>query len=169
MIVLGRISAPFGIRGWVKLQVFGDDPQAWAQMPQWWLGADEQDPEGTWQARQPAECRMHGKGLIVRFEGIEDRSAAEKLAGLYVGVPREALPKTGKNEFYWADLIGLVVVNQAGEPLGRVAELVRTGAHEVLDVRDEAGCQRLLPFVSAVIKEVDLAARRIRVDWGSDW
>ena len=52
---------------------------------------------------------------------------------------------------------------------GRVAALVRTGAHEVLDVRDAAGSQRLLPFVSAVIKEVDLAARRIRVEWGSDW
>jgi 16S rRNA processing protein RimM len=169
MIVLGRISAPFGIRGWVKLQVFGDDPQAWAHMPQWWLAADEQGPEGKWQARQLAECRMHGKGLIVRFAGFEDRSAAENLAGLYVGAPREALPKTAENEFYWADLIGLVVVNQAGEALGRVAELVRTGAHEVLDVRDAAGSQHLLPFVSAVVKEVDLAARRIRVEWGSDW
>jgi 16S rRNA processing protein RimM len=169
MIVLGRVSAPFGVRGWVKVQVFGDDPQAWAQMPHWWLGAEEQAPDAAWQARDLAECRAHGRGLIAHFNGIEDRNAAEALAGLYVGAPREALPKTGNNEFYWADLIGLDVVNQSGERLGRVAELVRTGAHEVLDVRDEDGSQRLLPFVSAVIKQVDLAGRRIRVDWGRDW
>lgn len=169
MIVLGRIAAPFGIRGWVKIQVFGDDPQAWANMPCWWLGAEEKSADSDWQARQIAECRPHGKGLVVRFDGIEDRNAAEQLARLYVGAPREALPKPAKNEFYWADLIGLDVVNQAEERLGRVAELVRTGAHEVLDVRAEDGSRRLLPFVAAVIKEVDLAGRLIRVDWECDW
>ncbi|MCL4679971.1 MAG: ribosome maturation factor RimM [Rhodocyclaceae bacterium] len=169
MIVLGRISAPFGVRGWVRLQAFGDDPQAWACMPQWWLGADEQAPDAAWQERPLAECRPHAKGFIVRFEGIEDRAAAEKLAGLYAGVPREALPATANNEFYWADLIGLDVVNQEGTRLGRVAELLRSGAHEVLDVRDETGRQRLLPFVAAVVMKVDPAARLIRVDWGHDW
>jgi 16S rRNA processing protein RimM len=169
MIVLGRISAPFGVRGWVRVRVFGDDPQAWADMPRWWLGSEEQSADGDWQARQIAECKPHGKGLAVRFEGVEDRDAADRLSGLYVGAPREALPKTAEDEFYWTELVGLDVVNEAGVPLGRVAGLVRTGAHEVLDVRDEAGKQRLLPFVSAVIKEVDLAARRIRADWGHDW
>ncbi len=169
MIVLGRISAPFGVRGWVKVQAFGDDPQAWARMPRWWLGAEEQAPDASWQARNLAECQEHAKGLVVRFEGIADRNAAGKLAGLYVGAPREALPETAGNEFYWADLIGLDVVNQAGERLGRVAELVRSCAHEVLDVRDEDGSRRLLPFVAAVIGKVDLAARRITVDWERDW
>lgn len=169
MVVLGRIIAPFGVRGWVKIQVFGDDPQAWAQMQRWWLGAEETAADAAWQARRVAECKPHGKGLVVRFDGIGDRNAAELLSGLYVGAPREALPETAKDEFYWADLIGLDVVNQAGEHLGRVAELVRTGAHEVLDVRDEDDSQRLLPFVASVIKEVDLAGRRIRVDWERDW
>jgi 16S rRNA processing protein RimM len=169
MVVLGRITAPFGIRGWVKIQVFGDDPQAWAQMPCWWLGVEEQAADAAWQARPLAECKLHGKGLVARFDGIEDCNAAEQLVRLYVGAPRESLPKTAQDEFYWADLIGLDVVNQSEERLGRVAELVRTGAHEVLDVRDEDGGQRLLPFVATVIKEVDLAGRRIRVDWERDW
>ncbi|MBI4989099.1 MAG: ribosome maturation factor RimM [Rhodocyclales bacterium] len=169
MIVLGRITAPFGIRGWVNIHVYGDDPQAWAQMPCWWLSADEEMADAAWQARQLAECKPHGKGLVARFDGIEDRNAAEQLSRLYVGAPREALPKTAKNEFYWADLIGLEVVNRAGERLGRVAELVRTGAHEVLDVRDEDGSRRLLPFVATVIKEVDLAGCLIQVDWERDW
>lgn len=169
MIVLGRIAAPFGVRGWVRLQAFGDDPQAWGRMPQWWLAADEQTPDAAWQARPLAECRLHAKGLIVRFDGIEDRAAAEKLAGLYAGAPREALPETATNEYYWADLVGLDVVNLEGARLGRVAGLLRSGAHEVLELRDETGRQRLLPFVAAVVKGVDLAARQIRADWGDDW
>ena len=169
MIVLGRITAPFGVRGWLKVQVFGDDPQAWAHMPSWWLSAEEQAADAAWHTRQLAECKPHSKGLVVRFDGVEDRSLAEQLVGLYVGAPREALPKTATNEYYWTDLVGLEVVNLAGERLGRVAELVRAGAHEVLDVRDDGGSKRLLPFVAAVIKEVDLAGSRIQVDWERDW
>lgn len=138
-------------------------------MPCWWLSADEGAADPDWLARALAECKLQGKGLIARFDGVGDRDAAEKLAGHYVGVPREQWPETAESEFYWSDLVGLEVVNLSGERLGRVAGLLRTGAHEVLDVRDADGSRRLLPFVAAVIKEVDLAGRRIRVDWGRDW
>lgn len=113
--------------------------------------------------------KVQGKGVVVRFEGIADRTAAEGLKGMYVGAPREALPEIAKDEFYWADLVGLEVINQAGEVLGRVAELMRSGAHEVLDVRDASGQRRLLPFVAAVVREVDLDGGRIRVEWERDW
>ncbi|MBL8503730.1 MAG: ribosome maturation factor RimM [Rhodocyclaceae bacterium] len=169
MIVLGRISAPFGVQGWVKVQVFGDDPLAWSEMPNWWLSAGEDAEESAWQARSLNGCKAHGKGLIARFEGLADRNAAETLTGLYVGAPRAALPKTGADEFYWADLVGLEVVNEKGERLGRVAELLRSGAHEVLALRDAQDRRRLLPFVAAVVREVDLVGGRIRVEWGSDW
>lgn len=169
MIVLGRITAPYGVRGWVRLQVFGDDPQAWAQMPQWWLGASEALPDAEWQARTLAACRRHARGLIARFEGIEDRDAARRLAGLYVGAPRAALPATAEGEYYWADLVGLEVINEDGARLGLVSGLLRNGAHEVLEVRGGDGRQRLLPFVAAVVSEVDLARRQIRVRWGPDW
>ncbi len=169
MVVLGRITAPFGVLGWVKVQIFGDDPLDWANLPGWWLGAEENAKDSDWQARTLSGCKSHGKGLVARFEGVDDRSAAESLTGLYVGAPRTALPKIGRDEYYWADLVGLEVVNEKGERLGRVAELLRTGAHEVLDVRDADGRRRLLPFVAAVIREVDLAVGRIRVEWGIDW
>lgn len=169
MNVLGRIVAPYGVQGWVKVQVFGDDPQAWAGMDAWWLGSDESLPEEAWQPWTLSACRAQGKGLVARFAGIADRTAAETLIGRYVGAPREALPKTAKDEFYWADLIGLEVVNLVGERLGRVAELIRAGAHEVLDVRDEAKVSHLMPFVAAVVRQVDLAGRRIQVDWERDW
>jgi 16S rRNA processing protein RimM len=110
--------------------------------------------------------KLHGKGLVVRFEGIADRNAAGNWADS-MSARRATRYRKRPNEFYWADLIGLDVVNQsaAAGPCRRTGE----AGHEVLDVRDEDGSQRLLPFVATVIKEVDLAGRRIRVDWERDW
>ncbi|MDR2240644.1 MAG: ribosome maturation factor RimM [Zoogloeaceae bacterium] len=169
MVILGRIAAPYGVRGWVKVLIFGDALESWMDMPCWWLCAQETAADSAWQTKSIAECRVHGKGLVVRFEGVEDRDQAALLSGLHVGAPREALPETAPDEYYWADLIGLAVVNLAGENLGHVAGLARSGAHEVLDVRNENGRQRLLPFVAAIIRKVDLTERRIEVAWESDW
>lgn len=168
MIVLGRIAAPYGIKGWVKLHPFGDDPAAWAEMPCWWLGRTPDTDD--WQNVALKELREHGKGLIARFDGVDDRTAAEKLEGMYFAAPRDELPATGEDEFYWGDLIGLEVVNEANERLGKVASLIESGAHQVLVVRDEAACkEHLLPFVADVVKDVAVAAGRIRVAWGTDW
>ena len=165
---MGRIAAPYGIKGWVKLHPFGDDPAAWAEMPRWWLGRSADGAD--WQAVVLTELRPHGKGLIAKFEGIDDRTGAEKLSGMYVGAPREQLPATGQDEFYWGDLIGLAVVNEAGEPLGKVASLIEAGASQVLVVKDEAADkEHLLPFVAEVVKDVAVATGRIRVAWGKDW
>lgn len=168
MIVLGRIVAPYGIAGWVKLHAFGDDPAAWRGMPRWWLGHSDEGRD--WAPVTLKELRFHGKGLIAKFEGVDDRNAAEKLDGRYFGAPREALPQGAANEFYWGDLVGLGVVNEAGESLGTVASLIEAGANQVLVVKDEAAkCERLLPFVAAVVKDVAVAEGRIRVAWQKDW
>lgn len=168
MIVLGRIAAPYGIKGWVKLHPFGDDPAAWAEMPRWWLG---KTPDAAdWSPLTLNELRFHGKGLVAKFEGIDDRTAAEKLDGLYFAAPRADLPATEEDEFYWGDLIGLSVVNEAGESLGRVASLIEAGANQVLVVKNEAEeRERLLPFVGDVVKDVAVADGRIRVAWEKDW
>jgi len=166
MIVLGRITAPFGVHGWLKVHPFGDDPAAWISMPQWWLGAN--DETGAWQASKLKGCKLHGDGLIVLFEGLDSRTAAETMIGLYVAAPRADLPKVARDEYYWSDLIGLDVLNLADEPLGQVEKLLSTGAHEVLCLRD-GETERLLPFVATVVKDVDLGKRCIRVDWARDW
>lgn len=168
MIVLGRIAAPYGIKGWVKLHPFGDDPAAWAKMRQWWLATT---PDANdWRPLSLEAFRIHGKGPVAKFDGIDDRTAAEKLEGMYVGAPREELPATEEDEFYWGDLIGLEVVNEADEHLGKVASLIEAGANQVLVVRDDAADkEHLLPFVASVIKDVEVVAGRIRVAWGKDW
>ncbi|THF58604.1 ribosome maturation factor RimM [Pseudothauera rhizosphaerae] len=168
MIVLGRIVAPFGVQGWVRIHPFGDDPLSWRKMPQWWLAPADDVPDEAWRPMTLTGCRAHGKGLAAAFAEAADRNAAEALDGWYIGAPREALPATGADEYYWHDLIGLAVENEAGEALGTVSGLLSTGVHDVLQVQD-GEAERLIPFVAAYVQEVDPAARRIRVSWEKDW
>jgi 16S rRNA processing protein RimM len=167
MIVLGRVVAPYGVRGWLKVKPFADDPDAWRVMPQWWLAKDVA-ADDDWQAFKLEGLRPHGAGWIAKFAEVGDRAAAEGLDGWFFGAPREDLPRNEGNEYYWADLIGLEVVNEQGESLGRIESLIETGAHDVLQVKD-GETKRLLPFVGQVMKDVDVAGGRIRVAWGSDW
>jgi 16S rRNA processing protein RimM len=169
MIVMGRIVAPFGIHGWLKVQPLGDDPLSWRKMPQWWIGKDpDSQREQDWRPLKPRGLQAHGKGVVLALEGFDDRTAAEAIDGWFLAAPREALPATDKDEYYWTDLIGLSVVGYADVALGRVRGLLETGAHAVLEVED-GETERLIPFVAAFIKNVDLVAGRIEVDWEADW
>lgn len=165
IVVLGRLADPYGIRGWVRLYPFGDDPLGWAEMPILWLGKEN----GPWREVGLKGLKAHGDGVVVMLDGVPDRNAAEALKGMLVGAPREALPTPGEDEFYWADLVGMEVVNTRGERLGKVAGLLETGANDVLRVAAEEGPERLLPFVDAVVLEVGKEAGRITVAWESDW
>lgn len=166
MIVLGRIVAPYGLRGWLKVKPFGDDPDAWRAMSQWWLTANAEGD--SWQRYGVEGFRPHGAAWVAKLAGIDDRAEAEQLDGWFVGAPREALPQTGRDEYYWTDLVGLAVMNEQGELLGKVDSLIETGAHQVLVVQDRE-TERLLPFVGEVVKEVDVAGGCVRVAWGKGW
>jgi 16S rRNA processing protein RimM len=168
MIVLGRIVAPFGVNGWLRVHPFGDDPEAWRKMPQWWLSADVDAPDASWTTRGLEALKLHGDGVVAKLAGIDTRDAAEALGSCFFGAPREALPAPAQEEYYWADLVGLEVVNEQGLALGRVKSLIETGANEVLVVAD-GDRERLLPFVEQVVKAVDVAGGLIRVDWDADW
>lgn len=165
IVVLGRLADPYGIRGWVRVYPFGDDPLSWSEMPVWWLGREG----GEWREVRLKQLRVHGDGVVALLDGVNDRTGAEALKGLLIGAPREALPATDEDEFYWADLVGLEVVNTAGVSLGRVESLIETGANDVLNVVGADGTERLLPFVEAVVLAVEKEAGRIRVEWGEDW
>lgn len=162
---MGRLADPYGLQGWLRLFPFGDDPLDWAEMPVWWLSRDGVE----WREVRLKALKAHANGLVVRFEGVDDRTAAEAHKGLLVGAPHQALPATEVNEFYWTDLIGLEVLNTVDERLGKIAGLIETGAHAVLRVVADDGAERLLPFVSAVVLAVEKEAGLVRVEWGSDW
>jgi len=114
-----------------------------------------------------AEGQRHGKTVIVRIEGYDDRDDAAGLVGTEIGVPRDELPETGSDQYYWSDLEGLRVVHRDGSELGRVDYLLETGANDVMVVKGET--ERLIPFVmDKVVLGVDLAKGEIRVDWEWD-
>lgn len=167
--MLGKIAEPYGVKGWVKIYPHADDPLDWAKMPVWWVGREGRDGQIDWQSHRLMSCKAHGTTLVAQLEDVTDRSVAETFKGQWVGSPREALPALPENEFYWADLVGLKVVNQQGECIGGVAGLIETGANDVLRVVDTEGIEHLLPYVDAVVLKVDLAAGEILVEWGKDW
>lgn len=168
IVVLGKIVAPYGLRGAVKIHPFADDPQAWAKLSHWWLGRDGESPE-LWRRTTVLRCKAHGETLVAELECLADRNAAEAMHGVLVGVPRAVLPPAAKDEYYWADLVGLEVTNSGGVSLGRVLGLIETPANTVLRVGDGERAEQLLPFVAAVVLDVDLVAKTVRVDWEADW
>ena len=164
MVIMGRIAAAHGIRGWVKIQPFTEHLDSLLDYRTWWLGQEH----GPWREVEVGQCEVHNKTLAAQLPGCPDRTAAEKLKGLLIAVPRSSLPKQNEGEYYWSDLIGLAVVNEAGVTLGTVTTMLETGANEVLSVRGESG-EILIPFVASAIKQVDLKNRTIRVDWAVDY
>lgn len=161
-IVLGLITAPYGVRGWVRVKPYTQTPDGLSRYPTWWIGVG-----GEWRPMRVEGYRVHGRGGIAKLEGCLDRSEAEAYARCEVAVPRSVLPETGEGEFYWVDLIGLRVESLDGSFLGEVSGILETGAHPVIRVVSER--ERLIPFVEQVVKEVDLERRVMRVDWGADF
>ncbi|HEX9707678.1 MAG TPA: ribosome maturation factor RimM [Steroidobacteraceae bacterium] len=162
-VVLGRIAGPFGVRGWVKIASFTDPPEQILDFPLW--RADRPDG-GTCELRH-AEGRRHGKGLVVRLEGIEDRDAALALAKPELWIERRELPALKEGEHYRADLIGLEVVNLQGERLGRVDHFLDMPAGAVMVVVGER--ERWLPTGRDRLVGVDVEGGRITVDWDAEF
>lgn len=160
---MGRVAAPFRVKGWIKVTPFTESPDGLCRFHRWWVGRGDARRE-----YEVLESAVHGASVVARLAGCDVREAAARLKGAEVAVERALFPAAGENEYYWADLVGLVVENLRGEPLGEVSELFSNGAHDIMRVR-QVGRERLIPFVTGVVERVDLAARRMVVDWGSDW
>jgi 16S rRNA processing protein RimM len=159
---MGRIAAPFGIKGWVKVQPYTDDPGTLMGFESWRVGRGEQ------QAHYSVETvQDHGKALIAKLAGIDDRDAAFALRGQEISVAKGDLPPPEDNEFYWSDLIGLKVVNREGVELGKVDSLMESGANDLLVVKGTR--DHLIPFIAAFVGKVDVAGGTIEVDWGEDY
>ncbi len=160
-LVLGHIDGVYGVRGWVK--VFSETVPRENILRYWpWLLGTGQAP------RRVVEGRAHGKGVVVRLEGCDDRDHAAALVGQEIAVTRDRLPPPKADEFYWIDLDGLAVETLEGVSLGQVSHLFSTGSNDVLVVVGER--ERLLPFIwDAVVRAVDFERRLIQVDWDPDF
>lgn len=161
-VVLGRVSGLFGIRGWVKVFSYTEPREAVLKYKRLLLRRD-----GEWQSAKVAEGQRHGKSVILRFDGVDERDTAATLIGAEIGVSREQLPDPESGQFYWSDLIGLKVVRADGVELGTIDSMLETGAHDVMVVKGEQ--EILIPFVvDEFVINVDLANGRVDVDWEWD-
>jgi 16S rRNA processing protein RimM len=166
MIVMGRIVAPYGILGWLKVQPETAEVDGLLDYTQWWIGRE--DEKQPWQSFQVESAKVHGNTLLVKLAGINDRNAALACKGRHIAVPREVLPALGDDEYYHADLIGLQVVNREQVDFGLVTDVIQTGANDVL-VAKQGERERLIPFIDQVVLQVDLAQKLIVVDWDPDF
>ena len=169
VVPVGTVGRAHGVRGWVRVRSDMDPAEDLLRYDTWLV-----ERAGSWRPVTVRSARPHGNALVAHFDGIDDRDAAAALAGTRLGLPRDALPAIEDGQYYWVDLIGLEVVDESGRPLGTVREMIETGANDVMVIRpcvpatsDRARAEeRIVPFlVGDVVREVDLAAGRIRVSW----
>lgn len=161
--MLGRIAGPFGIRGWVKVVSYTDPPEQILDYPVW-----RADPPGAKRRElRHREGRRHGKGLVVRIDGVEERNGAIALARPQLWVERGDLPTLKKGEFYRADLVGFEVVNLRGQALGRVSHFLDMPANAVMVVVGER--EHWLPVGAQQVFRVDPDQGRITVDWDPEF
>lgn len=163
MVVMGKVVAAQGIQGWVKIQVFTEYLDSLLDYDTWYVGEGQ-----TWQPLPVLDAKVHGKVLVAQLQGITDRTAAERYRGLLIAIPKEQLPPTGADEYYWSELIGLTAESISGDELGVVDSLLETGANDVLVVKGRHG-ELLIPFIAGVVLEVDRTGGRIRVNWEADY
>jgi 16S rRNA processing protein RimM len=165
-VILGKVGAVYGIKGWLKIHSFTEEPEAILDYFPWSLklGNKTQSVEIT-------DWRKHNNGLIVKVGNIDDRDEAQALVGSEILIDEEALPELPEGEFYWRDLMGMKVVTTNGYDLGSVSDIMETGANDVLVVKanrnDGFGKkERLIPYLfEDVVKTISLEDKQICVDW----
>jgi 16S rRNA processing protein RimM len=153
-VVVGRITKAHGLRGEVAVQVFSDNPDRFADGATVYL-------EGG-RALTVTTARWTGARLLVAFEGVPDRTAAEALRGRSLVVPRSMLPELAEGEYWPHELIGCEVVTEAGRSLGRVTDVIENPANDLWAVDDD-GVEVLIPAIREVVTEVDIEGGRIVV------
>ncbi len=180
---MAHVKEPYGLKGWVKLYTHSEESSGLAQFDVWWIAATTDGNAASskgggksggasrdWRRVVPEQTGEHSGVLIAKLPGVNDRDAAFALKSFEIAVPRSEFAARGENEYYWAELIGLDVVNRQGELLGSVTQLMDLGPHQVLQVRLQGEtAERLIPFVEQYVDSVDLAQKVIRVDWGADF
>jgi 16S rRNA processing protein RimM len=154
---MGRVAGAYGLRGSVKVAPGGGASKGLVDAKEWWIGGKA----------YKVVARLHGSSVVAQVSGVHTREEALALKGSTVSVRREALSDPGEGHYYHADLLGFEVVNGQGEVLGVVKRLFSNGAQDVMELAGTK--ERLLPWVPAVVKKVDLLKKQIEVEWQADW
>jgi 16S rRNA processing protein RimM len=168
-LVLGKLTSAYGVKGWIKVYSYTEPMENIGNYHPIWLERNGQRKEITLES-----VKRHGKGLVAKIEGCDSREQIPDYTGGLLVVPRDQLAPLEPGEYYWSDLIGLAVINERGEDLGKVHHLIETGSNDVLVVRGSETSidkrERLIPYLpEQVVLAVDLDAQQMRVDWDSEF
>lgn len=164
-LIVGKLNGASGIKGWVKVYSYTDPKENILNYSPWYLKLD-----GQWQQVSILNGREQGKTVVAQLEGCNDRNTAESYRGVEIAIEESQLPQLEEGEYYWRDLIGLTVVNMAGEELGTVKKMMETGANDVLVVKTASKEELLIPYVPEYsVMKVDLESKQITVDWELDY
>ena len=170
-LVVGRITAVFGVRGWVKVHSYTQQLEAVFDYQPWWVDM----PEGR-QKIQVDDWKRHGDGLVAHLKGVDDRDIARTWCQQDIHVDKALLPDLSNQEFYWHQLEGLAVTSHfEGQEirLGVVKSLLETGANDVLVVEGDAQSgdrqERLIPYAEQFVTSIDVENGTIDVIWDPDF
>ncbi len=184
--ILAKITGYYGVKGWLKLYSFTEPRDNIIHYPALKIRRNKRQ---GWQDIKLDSGKAHGKGVIAHFSGYDNRETAASLIGAELAVYRSEFKPTGKDEYYWSDLIGMTVNNLEGIELGQVTRLMETAVNDVLVIKPSTGIKAgkesdtrensdtredsaeiLIPFVQGhFIKQVDQQAGIITVDWPVEW
>jgi 16S rRNA processing protein RimM len=163
-VVVGRIGKPFGLRGEVTVDVRTDEPERRFARGSTLRAEPPPGSASSLRTLTVSASRWHGTVLLVSFEELADRTAAEAARGivLHASIPADASPED-PDEYYDHQLVGLAAYDEEGAPLGSVAGLVHGGAQDLLRITTPDGREALVPFVKALVPEVDVVGGRVVV------
>lgn len=190
LVVVGKITAVYGVKGWVKIHSFTEPMENILGYRSYYLSSGNSGAGKSWQPLEFEEVKRHGKGLVALIDGVSDREVARHYCQRDIAIPISEMPELDTDDFYWRDLIGLKVFtinttseNNAGSDpgaadmgllLGTVHQMMETGANDVLVVKKCNGSiddqERLIPWLpDQIVKHVDIDAGLIQVDWPVDF
>jgi 16S rRNA processing protein RimM len=160
-ILIGKFGAPHGIKGAISIHSWTDPPDKIFSYHLWYICQDD-----TWKTLKTS-LSSRGKKLIATLEKVQDRDTAQTYTNTDIYIDKNQLPKLSSGQYYWSELAGLKVMTSCKSNLGKVAYVFNTGANDILAVQGER--ERLLPFISDTIVNVDMLNKTILVNWDPDF
>lgn len=153
-IIVGKIVAPHGVRGDVRIVPLTDNQERFYDLKELWLDNGSVLPIQS--------VKMHNQYVLIKFKGSDDRTAVEALRGHMLSIPRELAVPLGEDEYYTADIIGLEVYLENGDHIGKIVNIIETGSNDVY-VAQKGKEQTLIPALKRVVKLIDLKAQKMVV------
>jgi 16S rRNA processing protein RimM len=156
-LAIGRVLAPFGLRGEVRIEILTDFPDRFHDLQRIFIG----DPPAPMSVER---FRRHRGQGILKLEGCNDRNAAEALRDLLLWVPTSEAVPLGEDEYFVYQIEGLEVWTTEGEHVGTITEVLFTGSNDVYVVQGANGREILIPAIADVVQQVDLVNGRLVVE-----